>query len=655
MLSTGRTRALPDFDVLVVGGGHAGIEAALASARLGCRTACITLSKAKIGHLPCNCSIGGPAKGHMAREVDALGGQMGISADLAATHIRRVATGKGPSVRTIRAHVCKDLYPRLMSRCLETTPNLVVIESAVESVQVVGNRLSGVVLADGSIIRASCVVLTTGTFLSSVCHTGKIQTAESRVGELTTYGLSQFLGAIGVRLKRFKTGTTPRIRLHSIDLSRCSVMEPEQNCGTFSYLHTELPVQRDLLPCYQTRTTEVTHDFIRDHLSESAMFSGAITGIGPRYCPSVEDKVVKFAEKTSHPIFLEIETWDGPEVYVQGFSTSLPADVQLSALKTIPGLEQVEMIRPGYAVEYDVADPTQLTPQLMSRQMDGLFLAGQLNGTSGYEEAAGQGIVAGIQAARYAQNKPWVEFSRANSFIGVMVDDLVTKGVDDPYRMLTARAEHRLHLRNDNADARLTPIAIEVGLADPIRTERFYQKQESIAKGKQVLENIEVHAGHEPFLSEQGESPVSDKISLLDLMRRPSMNFLKAQKLAELIGTPMIETFPREVIEQIELGALYKGYLAIQERQVKSTEALDAIKIPSAFDYEAIPSLSYESREKLGNQRPQTVGQALRIPGIRVTDVLLVMGRIKALKKESFSSAGATEREPASHIHSRFP
>ncbi len=431
------------FDVIVVGAGHAGIETALAVARLGRKTACVTLRFDRIGHLPCNCSIGGPAKGHMAREVDALGGQMAITTDRAVTHIRKVGTGRGPAVQTLRAHVCKDLYPKLMRQALESTPNLTLIEDTVETVLTAGGKVTGVQFGSGKQVEANAVVLTTGTFLNGLCHQGKTQTRAARLGEPAVGGLSDFLADVGHTLRRFKTGTTPRVRLSSLNLDDCELMGSESDTGAFSFKHDSLFPQKPLLDCWQTWTNTKTHEYIRANLSESAMYSGAIHGVGPRYCPSIEDKVVRFADKDRHPIFLEIETWTGEEVYVQGVSTSLPADIQVEILKTVPGMANVDMLRPGYAVEYDMSDPLGLTPQLMSKFVDGLFLAGQLNGTSGYEEAAGQGMVAGINAARYSVGESPVEFLRQNSFIGVMVDDLVTKGIDDPYRMLTARAEHR--------------------------------------------------------------------------------------------------------------------------------------------------------------------------------------------------------------------
>lgn len=613
------------FDVIVVGAGHAGIEAALASARMGLKTACITMRLDRIGHLPCNCSVGGPAKGHIAREVDAIGGQMGVTTDYALTHIRRVGTGRGPAVQTIRAHVCKDLYPQLMQQTLATQPNLTLIEGVVAYVSGEGGKVNGVILAPDTFIECRSVVLTTGTFLNGLCHEGKKKTSAARHGDQPSITLSDWLRDLGVNLRRFKTGTTPRIAKSSIDFSKTPALDSEPDAGPFSYLHDRTFEEHALLPCWQTRTTPFTHELIQANLHESAMYSGQIEGVGPRYCPSIEDKIVRFSEKESHPIFLEQETWHGEEMYVQGVSTSLSAEIQIQLLKTIPGLENVEMLRPGYAVEYDMADPLQLTPHLMSKLMDGLFLAGQLNGTSGYEEAAGQGIVAGINAAHYAGDKPPVDFFRDSSFIGVMVDDLVTKGVEDPYRMLTARAEHRLHLRNDNADTRLTPVGHEIGLVSEARWSRFCAKQEKIALGKAKLENTFVNESHGAFLTEHSVAPVKNKTSLFDLMKRPDVNLETAESLVEglcVSDEPLVR-------EQIELAAMYDGYLRQQSKQIEQFRKLESIRIPAGYEYDRMKGLSFESREKLGRVRPTTVGQASRIPGVRPSDIALLIGHLR--------------------------
>ena len=620
---------MTDFDVIVVGAGHAGIEAALASARMGLRTACITMRLDRIGHLPCNCSIGGPAKGHMAREVDALGGQMAVTTDYTLTHIRRVGTGKGPAVQTIRAHVCKTMYPQWMQAVMGSQVNLSLLEGMVLRVLEQGGRVTGVETTEG-VLTARSVVLTTGTFLNGLCHEGRKKTNAAREGDLPSVDLSSSLRDFGVRLRRFKTGTTPRIKASSIDFSKTPPLESEPEAGPVSFLHDRTFPKRALLPCWQTRTTPETHGLISENLLQSAMYAGEIEGVGPRYCPSIEDKIVRFADKDSHPIFLEQEEWDSESIYVQGVSTSLPADIQLRLLKTVPGLENVAMIRPGYAVEYDMADPLQLTQHMMSKLVEGLFLAGQLNGTSGYEEAAGQGIVAGINAAQNARGDAPVDFPRHESFIGVMIDDLVTKGVEDPYRMLTARAEHRLLLRHDNADLRLTPIGRAIGLVEDTRWARFEKKRDAIVVGRDQLDSTYVLPIHNEVLTAFNTSNVDGKVSFFDLLRRPEIDLARALEIAEACHIPLDLPADESVREQLALAGLYDGYIRRQERLAGQQKRLDDMAIPAEFDFKSLPGLSFESREKLSRVRPTTVGQAGRVPGVRPADIALLIGHLKA-------------------------
>ena len=619
---------------MVVGAGHAGIEAALAAARLGARTACVTLRLDRIGHLPCNCSIGGPAKGHIAREVDALGGQMGVTTDHALTHIRLVGTGKGPAVQTVRAQVCKSLYPRLMRQTLESEPGLTLIEDEVIGVETGGAQVSAVLLGGGSRLATRALVLTTGTFLNGLCHQGHTKTVAARHGDRATQGLSEFLRGLGARISRFKTGTTPRIAFSSLNLDATEVMPSEPEAGPLSFLHSQTFERHPLLPTWQTRTNTATHQVLRDNLGQSAMYGGQIEGVGPRYCPSVEDKVVRFSGKDSHPVFLEKEEWDSESVYVQGFSTSMPADVQLAALRTIEGLEKVEMLRPGYAVEYDMVDPTQLKATLESKLVDALYLAGQINGTSGYEEAAGQGIVAGINAAHRALEREPVTFPRSQSFIGVMIDDLVTKGVEDPYRMLTARAEHRLVLRHDNADQRLTPLARQIGLAGEDRWERFERKMTLVTRGRDRLEATYVSPAHTPLLADAGLQPATDKTSLFKLLQRPGVNLAAIDRVLEGLAEPPLPsgspgTVEQQARTQIEIQAVYHGYLRRQEEEVSVANRLEDLTIPAGFDYQMARGLSYECIEKLSRVRPTTVGQASRVPGVRPADVALLIGWLR--------------------------
>jgi tRNA uridine 5-carboxymethylaminomethyl modification enzyme len=621
------------FDVIVVGTGHAGCEAALAAARLGLRVAALTLNPANTGHMPCNCSIGGPAKGHVVREIDALGGEMGVNADLTATHMRMLNTGKGPAVQALRAQCDKRLYQERLGRVLAAQAGLSVLHETVaalltdplpgDGVGAPAFRLRGVRCESGAEYLAGAVVVTTGTFLRGLCHIGEQQTAAGRHEEAPAVSLSDALRGLGFQTARFKTGTTPRIALESVDLDRTLLQPSDEEPEPFSYLHDRLP-REGLLPSWQTFTTEETHRIIRENLHRSAMYGGHIEGIGPRYCPSIEDKVVRFPEKDRHQIFLEQEGWDTNWVYVQGMSTSLPAEVQLRFLHSIPGLEECVMLRPGYAVEYDCVLPTQLHPWLETKRVAGLFLAGQLNGTSGYEEAAGQGLVAGINAARSVGGSPPFIPDRTESYLGVMIDDLVTKGTQEPYRLLTSRAEHRLLLRHDNADLRLTRRGRALGLVSDERWARFREREAAVAEGEARLARLNLQPGFE-FPGPAGRVVLDKQAIGAQFLRRPEVDHTLLRALF-----PQFAELPARVVRQLEIHAKYAGYIQRQGEEVERQQRLEASEIPAGFDYAGLRALSSEAREKLQRGRPRSLGQAARIPGVTPADIGVLLVALRA-------------------------
>jgi tRNA uridine 5-carboxymethylaminomethyl modification enzyme len=607
------------YDLVIVGGGHAGCEAALAGVRRGVSVALIALRVDTIAQLPCNCSIGGPAKAHLVREVAALGGAMPRVADITVTHSRMLNTSKGPAVQAIRAQVDKELYPLVMQQMLRDN-NVEIIEAEVSDIMVADSVVTGVRLSDGREITSEAVVLATGTFLKGRTFTGSVTAEAGRYGEPPASFLSASLINAGVKLGRFKTGTTPRIDVNTINFENCELQNSSETPLPYEfYWQNPAWPERKLLPCHITYTTENTHEILRANLERSALFGGLISGRGPRYCPSIEDKVVRFPERNRHQVFLEREGWESNLVYPMGISTSMPADVQIEFVHSIPGLENAEIVRPGYAVEYDYIPPDGLWPNLESRIVKGLFCAGQVNGTSGYEEAAAQGLIAGINAVQYIRGEVPVVLQRDEAYIGVLIDDLVTRCPAEPYRMLTSRAEHRLLLRQDNADMRLTDYGHELGLIDDESYQRFCTHRDAITN--------EINRLNDSSPSDCGID-VASISTAADWLRRPEVTYedLRAcdPKTAEISET---------TAEQVQTFIKYEGYIKRQGRMVEKQKRLEAWKMPTEINYREIRGLLRESADHLERVRPATLGHAARIPGVTPADISLLMVWITAAKR----------------------
>ena len=619
-----------NYDIVVIGAGHAGCEAAAAAARLGSRTLLITIDLEKIASMSCNPAVGGVAKGQIVREIDALGGKMGRITDLSAIQFRMLNRSKGAAMWSPRAQCDKSLFSRLWRKTLENTKNLYLWQDSVTEILIDHSaktmRVKGVKTRMGVEIECSRVVLTAGTFLEGVMHCGSAQAEGGRAGDQAAHGISAQLKALGFELGRMKTGTPARLDARTINFDALEIQEGDVDPGKFSY-DPDTEVVRNQLPCFMVYTSSKVHDILRTGFDRSPLFNGTISGIGPRYCPSIEDKLRTFASKEQHQLFLEPEGRDTNEYYLNGFSSSLPYEVQLEALHNIVGLEDVHVYRPGYAIEYDYFPPTQLNHTLETKLVEGLFFAGQVNGTTGYEEAAAQGLIAGINAHRSLKGESGIVLKRDEAYIGVLIDDLVTKGVDEPYRMFTSRAEYRILLRQDNADVRLTPLGYEIGLVDDEKYERLLKKNNAVESLISMLSKTSVKIGEiDDYLISVGEEPLTQGKRLLDIVLRSNVTIDGLSKVSKRLQKYIAENdLSREVVEQAEIRIKYRGYIERERYFADKMHRLEDIAIPKGFDYNSLQSLTIEARQKLSRVAPETIGQASRIPGVSPADINVLL------------------------------
>ncbi|WP_373244469.1 tRNA uridine-5-carboxymethylaminomethyl(34) synthesis enzyme MnmG [Megamonas funiformis] len=617
-----------NYDVIIIGAGHAGVEAALASARMGCNTLLTTLNMDNIAMMPCNPSVGGPAKGHLVREIDALGGEMGVNADKTCIQYRMLNTGKGPAVQALRAQADKKLYQNTMKHTCELQENLDVKQLLIDEILFEDNKVTGVVVETGEVYTCKAVVLASGTYLKGRIIIGENTYDGGPNGQRAAIKLSSCLLKAGVELMRFKTGTPARVDRRSLDFSKMIIQPGDDEVHNFSFMSDVKT--REQVPCWLTYTNEQTHKIIRDNIERAPMANGIITGVGPRYCPSIETKIVRFPDKERHQLFIEPEGLDTEEMYVQGMSTSMPIDVQMEFLRTIPGLENVRIMRPGYAIEYDCINPLQLKPSLEFKKISGFFSAGQTNGTSGYEEAASQGLIAGVNAALKIQGKEPLILKRSDGYIGVLIDDLITKGTNEPYRVMTSRAEYRLLLRQDNADLRLTEKGRQVGLVSDERYARFVKRRDSIKNTIELLSKIRIHPNKETLakMQEFELGSIHNTVTAADLLKRKEISYDDLKHIVEL---PEIS---EDVKKQVEITLVYEGYIKKQLEQVERMEKLEEKLLPEDINYDEVSSLRDEAREKLNAIRPISIGQASRISGVSPADISVLLVYLEQYRRQ---------------------